>query len=424
MLNRMNKITLVFTIFIIALFSCGENNPVAVNHTLPINDGIWRGKLTLDSTGTICPFNYYLSGRFPDSLCIEIYNAEERIFVNDIQIRNDSVFIKMPIYESEFRLRFDSTSMMGYWYNKSRGADYKIPFSASYGDTRRYISKKSSSEDLNGLWATTFSKGTEEEWNATGKFKMFDSKVTGTFLTTTGDLRYLEGSIDGNELNLSSFDGSHAFAFKGEISGDTIKKGIFASGIHHSETWSASRINDYKEEITPVSEMVYDTARFTFTLFNESGDSITEIDPRVSGKMKIIQIMGSWCPNCLDEARYFSDIYNTYSSNGLVILGVSFERTETIDEAWRKINDFRKNVGCSYPYFYGGRPGKKQILDLFPAMKDFKAYPTSIFLNKDNEVIKVHTGFSGPATGIYYDEYKQEIVQLIKNELNIPETIE
>ena len=58
-----------------------------------------------------------------------------------------------------------------------------------------------------------------------------DGRVTGTFLTETGDYRYLEGVVDGDSLKLSCFDGSHAFLFHAALDQDSFR-GRFWSGTH------------------------------------------------------------------------------------------------------------------------------------------------------------------------------------------------
>ena len=43
-----------------------------------------------------------------------------------------------------------------------------------------------------------------------------------------------------------------------------------------------------------------------------------------------------------------------------------------------------------------------------PTLKNFISFPTTVFLNKKHEVVKVHAGFNGPATGKFFDEWKVE----------------
>jgi hypothetical protein len=44
------------------------------------------------------------------------------------------------------------------------------------------------------------------------------------------------------------------------------------------------------------------------------------------------------------------------------------------------------------------------------------AFPTTIFIGKDGKVKKIHTGFTGPSTGIYYYQFKEHFNETV-NEL-------
>jgi len=48
-----------------------------------------------------------------------------------------------------------------------------------------------------------------------------------------------------------------------------------------------------------------------------------------------------------------------------------------------------------------------------PALNGIAAFPTTLFIDRKGNVRKVHTGFSGPATGKFYDEFKKEFNRLI-----------
>ncbi len=64
--------------------------------------------------------------------------------------------------------------------------------------------------------------------------------VKGTFRTKTGDYRYLDGVVDGDTLKLSTFDGTHVFMFKAQVTDSTFQ-GYFYSGNHSVEKFIAKR---------------------------------------------------------------------------------------------------------------------------------------------------------------------------------------
>src|ERR1700757_316996 len=212
---------------------------VSATAQIHINDGLWRGVLTLDTKKQIeLPFifNVYYADGDPS---ITIFNADEKIVIDEIEVKNDSVFFKMPVFDTEFKCKFFPGLMQGVWINHSKTENNVIPFSAVFGQTDRFKARVITRADFAGRWETTFGVGTPDSSKAIGVFKQKMQVVTGTFLTETGDYRYLEGIADGNNLYLSCFDGSHAFLFEGTTDEIKIISGTFYSGAHWQEKWTA-----------------------------------------------------------------------------------------------------------------------------------------------------------------------------------------
>jgi len=51
-------------------------------------------------------------------------------------------------------------------------------------------------------------------------------------------------------------------------------------------------------------------------------------------------------------------------------------------------------------------------------MTSIIAFPSMIFIGKDGTVRKTHAGYSGPATGIHYEEFKKEFDDYVNVLLN------
>ncbi|HRD38300.1 MAG TPA: TlpA family protein disulfide reductase, partial [Bacteroidia bacterium] len=88
-----------------------------------------------------------------------------------------------------------------------------LQFEAVYNNATRFVTTAKPKVDFTGRYEVTFNAGTSDAYKAVGIFKQSGSKVTGTFLTETGDYRYLEGAVQNSNMSLSCFDGSHAFLF-------------------------------------------------------------------------------------------------------------------------------------------------------------------------------------------------------------------
>ena len=47
----------------------------------------------------------------------------------------------------------------------------------------------------------------------------------------------------------------------------------------------------------------------------------------------------------------------------------------------------------------------KNALEVFPYLDKVMSFPTAIYFDKNNIIRKVYTGFYGPGTGQYYEDY-------------------
>jgi thiol-disulfide isomerase/thioredoxin len=261
--------------------------------------------------------------------------------------------------------------------------------------------------DISGRWETDFSRGTEDSSKAIGVFKQRKNHLEGTFLTPTGDYRFLEGSVDGKNLTLSCFDGSHAFLFKGEINGNESLIGTFWSGLHWSEPWTARR-NESFELPNPDSltflKQGYKKLEFSFP--DLEGKKVSLADEKFKNKVVIVQIMGSWCPNCMDETVFLSNLYNKKNKKDLEIIGLAFEKIP--ERAHQNLLRLKDKFKVNYPILLAGPSDKKEAAKALPALNHIMSFPTTIFIDKKGIVRKIHTGFSGPATGSEYDKFKEE----------------
>jgi len=341
-----------------------------------------------------------------------VFNAEEEIEVDEIEQKGDSLIILMPVFDSEFKLKIHSaTELSGNWYDYTRGVDYHVPFRAEKSDANRFSTDKEAGE-VAPLYSLTLFPTNEDEVDAPaiGEFVQEGDKVTGTFQTETGDYRYLEGAMDGNTLKLSAFDGSHAFLFIAEVLGDSIS-GNFWAGNHWLQAWGGKA--DPEAKLTDPDELTYlkeGFDSFSFKFPNLEGDSVSFSDEQFKDKVTIVQLMGSWCPNCMDETRLYSQWYDKYQGEGLEIVGVAFERTSKgLPQAQKNIIRMAKRLGANYSFLIAATNNDKSVAtEKFPMLNKIISFPTSIFLDKKGRVRKIHTGFNGPGTGNIYTRYVEE----------------
>ena len=370
-----------------------------VNAQLP--SGLWQGRLQLNDTIEL-PVSFSYEGNN-----IIILNGEEKIVVDEITFVKDSIFFRMPVFDSEFRCRFSKENMTGFFYNYARKNKNIIPFHAVHGIIHQSSDvPKRPSLNITGRYHIIFDDDDPESKDAVGLFTQNGINLTGTFLTTTGDYRYLSGKINNGRIWLSTFDGSHLFMFTALIKNDSLINGEFFSGQHWHGTWSG-----WKDELAKLLSADsltflkpgFDKMDFTFP--DENGKNVSFSDDRFKNKAVIIQLMGTWCPNCMDETKFLSGWYNKNRKKNIEIVALDYERFLDTEIVNNNIRRLKKRFDINYPVLFAGSSDKKEAALTLPMLNRVFAFPTTIFLNKEKKVVKIHTGFSGPATGEEYDKF-------------------
>jgi thiol-disulfide isomerase/thioredoxin len=371
--------------------------------------------MELDLGGAKLPFLFDMRQAENGDLSMLIKNASEDILVHDIELNGDTIVVRMPLFDSEFRGVLHSREFFtGYWTNFLKGPDYRIPFVAQAGDGPRFLATTGPSADISGVWETHFAYDTDRAYPALGIFEQDAlGRVTGTFMTETGDYRYLEGSITGDTLRMSSFDGAFAFLFSAALTNGVLE-GRFWSGNHWQCGWRAKRNPDFKltdpDSLTKLREG-YHMADFSFP--DLQGRPISPKDDRFQGKVLVIQIMGSWCPNCVDETRLLNELYAAHHEEGLEVLSVAFEKHADTVRAIHGLQRFRDVLGVEYPILYAGMAGKGMAAEKLPFLEHVMSFPTCIIVDHAGTVRRIRTGIYGPSTGEHYKHYKRSLESFV-----------
>lgn len=399
------KLVLIYLFFCTtALF--GQNSLTI--KSLNIKSGDWSAYLRLTEKDKL-PFKLIVNKSF-----FSIQNADEIIQLSNCRVFNDSVIVDFPTFNSSLHFSVKGKKkLIGYWINYNKGKDYKIPFIANYGYKTRF--EQNSYEkpvNIDGNWKIAFEYKTDPEMSI-GVFKQSNQNLSGTFLTETGDYRYLEGNQFGSSFNLSCFDGSHAFLFKAEIKNDTLI-GRFLSGIHWEGCWMGVKDDSFVLNNPDSITTIINNDLFSFTLKDLNGNNFTFPNNDFKNKVVIIQIMGTWCPNCMDETRYYKELYSKYHSQGLEIISIGYEVGDTFEDYAKKISILKERLGLNFTFLVGGAANKSLASEQFSMLNEVISFPTSIYIGRDGTVRRVHTGFNGPGTGSYYTEYIEKTNQLIE----------
>ncbi len=387
-----------------ALASCRFSAPVK------LQTGTWRATIKT-ATGKLIPFNFEVTDTLGGQQ-LAVLNGAEHFKVPDVKMVDDSVFIHMPLFDSEFKAKLTDGVLTGNWIKHLPKKDISMAFNAEPGVTWRFFKDAPKPAfNIGGRWGAIFKSGD----TTVAEFKQQGDKLTGTFLTTTGDYRYLQGTVAGDSLYLSCFDGGHAYLFTAKIKDDkTITDGRFFAGYTSVDEWSAvSNPNAKLPDAYSLTALKPGYKKMAFTFTDLDGKKVSLSDDRFKNKVVILQIMGSWCPNCMDETAYLVNFYKKYHPKGVEIIGLAYERSTDFERSKASLEHLVTRFGITYPILITGYTNdKKELIKSLPMLSNFLGFPTTIIIDKKGDVRKIHTGFSGPGTGDYYAEFINEFEKL------------
>jgi peroxiredoxin len=371
--------------------------------------GTYRAVLTLP--GGELPFGLELHPAGTTTVGF-LVNGKERVKLDDVTIVGAHLEIRMPGYENRLIADAKGDELQGeVVLVKLGGKQQHIPLHAQRGREFRFFeSAATDNTDVSGRWAVNFSDDGAKPEVAVGEFTQSHDVVSGTFLTDSGDHRFLAGQVRGDRLYLSTFDGAHAFLYTAKVAADGALAGDFWSGTAYHERWAAKRdANAALPDAYTLTAMRAGSKHFDFAFPDLAGHTVTSKDPAFQGKVLIVALAGSWCPNCHDEAAFLEPLYREYRGRGVEIVSLMFEHFGDFPHAAEATQRFRQHYGIEYTTLVAGISDKDEAAKKLPMLDHFTAFPTTIFIDRKGDVRKIHTGFSGPATGDHYTRFVDEV---------------
>ena len=399
---------LILSAVIFSLFSCRQE-------PAELKSGFWRGVITLQEKELPFTFDVQRNG---DSYLVYLHNSSEKILLDEISIQGDSVVMVMHIFDAELRAKVDGDRLQGTFF-KNYAPETSLPFVATFGEHHRFTKNTELAAEQNfaGKYQIEFTT-TKDKYPSVAIIEQNGNDLTGTFLTPLGDYRYLEGSVINGQLMLSTFDGNHAFLFVASLSGDSIQ-GDFYSGETTHETFAGVKNEDAKmpdpESLTFLKDG-YDKIEFSFP--DLQGNLVSSSDKRFNNQVVILQIFGTWCPNCMDETRFLSHWYINNHHRGVEILGLAYERKSDFAYAVNRVNKMKEKLKVPYDFVIAGHEDKLEAAKTLPMLNKVIAFPTTIIIGRDGKVKHIYTGFEGPGTGVYYQKFKDRFNQHVNELLN------
>lgn len=399
-------VSLVLLLFCCWFFiKCAEGNG---------SPSLWRGAIALRE-GKECSFIFELDLHERSWV---VHNADERLDIAVVRTEKDSIFIASTVFNTEIRAKFSENRklMTGYFYNNDHQT--KQAFDASFGKSSRFdLSKfetpeksRPSDRTVDGVWQARMEQSRSGETHFVdmeGEFQtLSEGIIKATFLAPTGDSRYMEGYLYGSKFVISAFDWKHVYYYEFDVDFEKASMyGRLYSGkysIYEINAWRGEPRQVFDPETLTVLKDGYESVSFAFPPLKEGSGEVVFPSDKYRSKVVILQIMGSWCPNCMDETKYFEQIYRKYKSKGLAIVGLSYEfYASDLKGARELLQKQVKALDATYDFSIALYGRGKTPEETLPMLNHVMAYPTSIYLDRKGRVRKIHTGFYGPSTSKY-----------------------
>lgn len=385
--------------------------------------GTWRA--TIETPGGELPFTVELRSEAGGVSAFVVNGAEQARF-DSVALAGRRICLRFDVYDSEIEaeLSADGKSLAGAWKRPGRAP---VAFAAARGDRRRFLplagEAVAPTASVGGAWAASFGAGDKAQ-PARGELTQRDGEVQGTFLTPLGDHRYLDGDFRGGTLRLSRFDGGNASLYVARLQPDGSLAGELWRGPGAATPWTARRVDPAGSEGLKDSFALAGLAnaegRLRFAFPDLEGRLVSLADERFHGRVVLVNIFGSWCPNCNDEAPLLREWRERYRERGFEVLGLAYEQDGGAERDRRAVERFARRHRLAHPLLLAGISERKAAAATLPDVTGLFAFPTTIFVDRQGRVRRIHSGFAGPATGVHHERLVAEMTRQIEELLAEP----
>ena len=354
---------------------------------------------------------------------LTVINGEERVRVTDVSVADGQLTATMPGFTNTLTARITGRKLKGEVALLRAGGERQLlSFAAELGPTWRFFEQPvTDNADVSGRWAVTFTSDAGQSSAGVAEFAQSFERVTGTILTPTGDHRFLAGEVHGDQLRLSRFDGASAYLYHAKLDDSGRLVGEYWSGMTGHQRFTAERNVDATLDTSGVATGMKDPSQtLQFSFPDLDGQTISLSDPQFAGKVVIVTLSGSWCPNCHDEAAFLATLYRECHAQGLEIVSLMFEHFGDFEQAAAATRRFRDKFGIEYATLIAGTSDRDDAAKALPQLNGVFAYPTTIWVDRNGRVRKIHAGFAGPATGWHHQELVNEFTAFTQELLTEP----
>jgi len=372
--------------------------------------GMWDA--TINFNDTEIPFRMGISG---DGASVKgwFFNGDDKEISNSGKLQNGALELDFDSYLAKLTATVKDGVIEGE-YGPILKKMYRVKATR---ETGKPATTSGSAPSISGQWdleGVASSKG-EKTWRLI--LRQSGAEISGAVLRVDGDTGTMTGSFQNGKFVLSHFSGSRpALLILKPASDGTMD--VSLSGLHGFSEMKAVRPAEARAKGLPeptdadLHTTVKDPkAPFAFSFPDLNGHVVSNTDPRFRGKVVLINITGSWCPNCHDEAPFLAAMYNKYHDQGLEIVALSFEEADQLKNPTR-LKAFIKEYGIKYTVLLGGETDSAKA-KLTQAV-NWDAWPTTFFVGRDGIVRGAHAGFPSPGSGELYKQEKDEFVAKVE----------
>jgi len=366
-----------------------------------------RWDCTVVVNGNDIPFRMEFSGTGA-TVTGNFFNGDERVISTGGQLQEGALQLNFDQYASRLEATLKDGTLEGRY-----GRDGRWNVFRAHPATPPTVADATGMPNIDGLWEipTKSAKG-ESAWHFIVRQK--GAEVSAAILRVDGDTGALTGSWRDGKFVLSHFSGARP---------NLLEITPAANGslqlVQNGRTKlvalrpASARAQGLGEPTDPFHHTgVEDPSQpFTFAFPGLDGQIVSLSDARFRGKVVVVAISGSWCPNCHDEAPFLEELYRQYRAHGLEVVALSFEEGEQL-QSLARLRAFIKRYEIDYTVLIPGEPS--QLAEKLPQAENLNSWPTTFFLGRDGKVRGVHAGFAGRASGEFYTQTKHEITELLE----------
>ena len=404
-LSNFIKLALSFLLLFL-LTSCQRKRDVSF---LP---GVWNGVVYLKNNDEVAlKIELKVEG---EQVIGTILNGEERLATTSSSFDGYKLKLNFDYYDAVMEGEIVRREIIGNitrtWHQQKMVRNFKM----WKGGEKMIVPTAAEGKDLSGEWDMKVGEGDKQrQWRLVLMQK--EGALSGTILTPSGDWGTMTGEFAYGKMQISRFDVINAHLLRAQLNAQGQLEGQVDLGQGDApRKVIADRVSATAPLATQNTKVKNPTEPFKFAGLDLNGKTIESSDPRFKNKVIIIEITGTWCPNCYDEAPLLKDLYARYQSQGLEVVGLSFEYTGDTKRDLEQVKIFNQKHGIPYLMLLAGTTENDDIARKLPQLENFGAYPTTIFIGRDGLVKKIHAGFDGPATGERHTRLKAEFEETVK----------